>query len=95
MRRAMPPLPQYAFMVWCSVKKGTGTSLTLPFTVYTFHIFENCGDFLSVQFYSVTDACIYVKYLSQFYTTYLFHISNNWAPTPKNFTSFAMSQFSF
>jgi len=23
----MPPLPQYAFMAWCSVKKCTGTTL--------------------------------------------------------------------
>jgi hypothetical protein len=30
MRGAIPPLPQYAFMVWCSVKKITGTTLALP-----------------------------------------------------------------
>jgi hypothetical protein len=30
MRGAMPPLPQYAFMAWCSVKKSTGTALPLP-----------------------------------------------------------------
>jgi hypothetical protein len=30
MRGAITPLPQYAFMVWCSVKKGTGTNLLLP-----------------------------------------------------------------
>jgi hypothetical protein len=27
---AVPPLPQYAFMAWCSVRGSTGT--TLPFT---------------------------------------------------------------
>jgi hypothetical protein len=32
MHGAVPPLPQYAFMVWCSVKKSTGTTLPLPFT---------------------------------------------------------------
>jgi hypothetical protein len=26
---AIPPLPQYAFMVWCSVKKSTGATLPL------------------------------------------------------------------
>jgi hypothetical protein len=30
MSGAIPPLPQYAFMVWCSVKEITGR--TLPFT---------------------------------------------------------------
>jgi len=33
MRGSMDPLPQYAFMAWCSVKnKGTGTTLPSPFT---------------------------------------------------------------
>jgi len=31
MRKAIPPLPNYASMAWCSVKIGTGT--TLPFTL--------------------------------------------------------------
>jgi hypothetical protein len=26
-------LPQYTFMAWCSVKKSTGTTLPLPFTI--------------------------------------------------------------
>jgi hypothetical protein len=30
MGEAVPPLPQYAFMAWCSVRGSTGT--TLPFT---------------------------------------------------------------
>jgi hypothetical protein len=30
MRGAVPPLPQYAFMAWCLVKKITGTTLRLP-----------------------------------------------------------------
>jgi len=30
MRGAIFPLPQYAFMTWCSVKKSTGTTLLLP-----------------------------------------------------------------
>jgi hypothetical protein len=36
MRGAIPPLPQYAFMVWCSVKESIGTTLLLPphFTHY-------------------------------------------------------------
>jgi hypothetical protein len=29
MRGAKPSLPQYAFMAWCSVKRSTGTTLTL------------------------------------------------------------------
>jgi len=32
MSGAIPPLPQYAFIVLCSVKKSTGT--TLPFTFF-------------------------------------------------------------
>jgi len=33
MRGDIPPLPQYAFMAWCSVKrKGTGTALPLPYS---------------------------------------------------------------
>jgi hypothetical protein len=31
MREAIPQLPQYAFMTWCSAKNSTGT--TLPFTL--------------------------------------------------------------
>jgi hypothetical protein len=27
------PLSQYAFMEWCSVKRSTGTTLTLPLMV--------------------------------------------------------------
>jgi hypothetical protein len=30
MRGVILPLPQYAFMAWCSVKKNTGTNLPLP-----------------------------------------------------------------
>jgi hypothetical protein len=30
MSGAILPLPQYAFMAWCSVKKCTGTTLPLP-----------------------------------------------------------------
>jgi len=30
MREAIPPLPQYAFMAWCSVE-STGITLPLPF----------------------------------------------------------------
>jgi hypothetical protein len=30
---AVPPLPQYAFMAWCSVRGSTGT--TVPFTLHT------------------------------------------------------------
>jgi hypothetical protein len=29
MSGAIPPLPQYAFMAWCSIK-NTGTTLLLP-----------------------------------------------------------------
>jgi hypothetical protein len=27
---AVSPLPQYAFMVWCSVERSTGTTLPFP-----------------------------------------------------------------
>jgi hypothetical protein len=37
MRGAIPPLPQYAFMAWCSVKKGTGRTLPLPFIMTFYH----------------------------------------------------------
>jgi hypothetical protein len=31
MRGAIPPVPQYAFMAWWWIKKGTGTTLPSPF----------------------------------------------------------------
>jgi hypothetical protein len=31
MRGAIPPLPQHVFMVWCSVKKSTETTLRFTF----------------------------------------------------------------
>jgi hypothetical protein len=31
MRGAIHPLPQYSFIVWCSIYKSTGTTLRLPF----------------------------------------------------------------
>jgi hypothetical protein len=34
MRVAIPPLPQFAFIVWCSVKKGRGTNLSSPLRRY-------------------------------------------------------------
>jgi hypothetical protein len=37
MSRAIPPLPQYAFMAWYSVKESTET--TLPFT-FTLPLFQ-------------------------------------------------------
>jgi len=40
MREAIPPLPQYAFMAWCSVKS---TGATLPFT-FTYCIKQGGGD---------------------------------------------------
>jgi len=27
----VPPLPQYAFMAWCSVRGSAGTTLPLPY----------------------------------------------------------------
>jgi len=37
MRGAIPPLPHYTFMAWCSVKKNTGS--TLPFNLpYAFSL---------------------------------------------------------
>jgi len=30
MSAAITPFPQYAFMAWCSIKKSTGTILSLP-----------------------------------------------------------------
>jgi hypothetical protein len=35
---AIPPLPQYPFMAWCSAK-STGTTFPLPFTFYSNSIF--------------------------------------------------------
>jgi len=32
---AIPPLPQYAFMAWYSVRGSTGTTLPLLFMRYT------------------------------------------------------------
>jgi hypothetical protein len=34
MRGAIPPLPKYAFMAWCSVKRSTGTTLLSTFYEY-------------------------------------------------------------
>jgi hypothetical protein len=33
-REAIPPLPQYAFMAWCLVKKTQGKLYILPFFGY-------------------------------------------------------------
>jgi hypothetical protein len=33
MSRSIPPIPQYAFMAWCSVKKCTGTALPLSLCI--------------------------------------------------------------
>jgi len=35
MRGAIRSLLQYAFMVWCSYKKSTGTTLALPFEFHS------------------------------------------------------------
>jgi hypothetical protein len=40
MRGAIPPLPQYAFMAWCSVK-STGTTLPLPLLFHLCVFFHN------------------------------------------------------
>jgi len=34
MRGTKPPLPQYAFMAWCSVKKSAGATLSLPYLLW-------------------------------------------------------------
>jgi hypothetical protein len=52
MRGAIFAMPQYAFMAWCSVKKGTG-----KFT-FTFINFTAC---LSVCSHSILDALILMK----------------------------------
>jgi hypothetical protein len=36
MRGAIPPLPQYAFMAWCSVKKSTDTTLTFTILILSY-----------------------------------------------------------
>jgi hypothetical protein len=35
MSGGIPPLPQYAFMAWCSVKRSTGTTLASTFTFHS------------------------------------------------------------
>jgi hypothetical protein len=40
MRGAILPLPQYAFMAWCSVKKSTGTALPLGYCSFFIHALE-------------------------------------------------------
>jgi hypothetical protein len=40
MRSAIPPLPQYAIMAWCLVKKEQGQLYLLPFAaLYMFYIY--------------------------------------------------------
>jgi hypothetical protein len=41
---AVPPLPQYAFMAWCSVRGSTGTTLpfTLPLPFYNLSVALKC-----------------------------------------------------
>jgi len=53
MRGAIPPLPQHAFMAWCSVKKTTGTTLSFTFTFL--HIQIQILIFLKIKdiFYSM------------------------------------------
>jgi hypothetical protein len=43
MREALPPLPQYASMVWCSVKKSTGTNLPFTFTLKRIDLLRDLG----------------------------------------------------
>jgi hypothetical protein len=40
---AVPPLPQYAFMAWCSVGGNTGATLSLLFLYLYFYRYINFG----------------------------------------------------
>jgi len=35
---AVPPLPHFAFMAWCSVRESTGTTFTFTFDVVVSHV---------------------------------------------------------
>jgi hypothetical protein len=50
MRGAIPPLPQYAFMAWCSIGKSTGTTLPLPSTFEYYTTGRNCA--ININFIS-------------------------------------------
>jgi len=42
-REAVPPLPQYAFMAWCSVRESTGTTSKYIMENTNFFTFANCS----------------------------------------------------
>jgi hypothetical protein len=55
----VPPLPQYAFMAWCSVRGSTGT--TLPFT-FTYQVKkEELGATISTH--EEDEKCIQIFFL--------------------------------
>jgi len=60
MRGAIPPLPQYAFMAWCSVKKHRG-NFTFTFTLIgILHTFQYIKyfDFHAVTFHAFQRVCL-------------------------------------
>jgi hypothetical protein len=50
MRGTIPPLAQYAFMGWCSVKRSTGTTLPLHTHTHTRDHQRIFDKFLHIQF---------------------------------------------
>jgi hypothetical protein len=49
MSGAIPPLPQYAFMVWCSVKHRATLPLPLPLPLYIYIYDLNAGWYLAFK----------------------------------------------
>jgi hypothetical protein len=58
MSGAVPPLPQYAFMAWCSVKKAQG-QLYLYLYIYLYHIIiklDHSLDHFKLSFHPVQES---------------------------------------
>jgi hypothetical protein len=62
MREAISPLPQYAFMAWCSVKESTGTTLTLPYCLRMFY--SLVYNLLTNSVYMIVFRCIHITIFS-------------------------------
>jgi hypothetical protein len=84
MRGALPPLPQYVFMGWCSVKhRDNFTLLYIPrtcmiqVTSQNFELHMNTGPFLSSACFSILYSCFIIPSL-RFWRTKLAARQTKW-----------------
>jgi hypothetical protein len=60
MRGAIPPLPQYAFMAWCSIKKAQGQLYLLPFYRYNGYYLISGASFLNAPRLVPHDSSVFI-----------------------------------